>query len=362
MLILQDNQDNKELSQWNRIVNIINTRYFFAKFLYCLAQTTFASKIKSHGRVIASSYDFCAVFVAWLLACWVLIDSMAAVFVTSRSILFFLYWKPIILNLSWILPLQFILFRLSGLYRGFWRFASIQDLRKILYVAIMGGSIVGSILWILKAEILPDALFLSYLVLLSPYIVALLYTLFLVALLSSARLFVRFVKNYRHLYEDCQRVIIIGAGNAGEGLVRDLLRDESRRYNPVAFVDDDLRKQGREIHNVRVAGTIKELSKLILKYNVDLVLIAIPSASSAGMRSVVEICEQSNVRCYTLPGIKDLANGCVSINVLRSISLEDLLGRYPVTCHLESIKSSFSHKTILVTGGGGSIGAELCRQ
>ncbi|HLB41642.1 MAG TPA: nucleoside-diphosphate sugar epimerase/dehydratase [Gammaproteobacteria bacterium] len=352
----------KDLFWRHKIVNFINIRYFFSKFLYAFVKTSFAAKIKSHGRVIASSYDFCAVFAAWLLACWVLIDLISTILIISRSTLFSLYWKPIIFSLSWILPLQLILFRLSGLYRGFWRFASIQDLRKILAVAIIGGLMVNVLLWILKAWILSDAIFILHFKLLPPYIVSLLYILFLVALLSSARLFVRFVKNYRHLYEDCLRVIIIGAGNAGEGLVRDLLRDESHRYNPIAFVDDDLHKQGREIHNVRVLGTIKELPRLILKHNVDLVLIAIPSASSSNMRSVVDICEQAKTPCYTLPGIKDLANGYVSINILRSILLEDLLGRYPVTCQLESIKPSLKHKTILITGGGGSIGSELCRQ
>ena len=205
-------------------------------------------------------------------------------------------------------------------------------------------------------------LFNIYLLSLPHYVVALLYTGFLAFFLSSARLFVRLAKDCQHLYQDYQRVIIIGAGNAGEGLVRDLLRDGNQPYKPVAFVDDDLKKGGREIHNVRVVGITADLSKLIKSYRIDLVLIAIPSISSTKMRSIVDICEKANVRCYILPGIKDLANGCVSINLLRNISLEDLLGRYPVTCQWSSITTFIKGKTILVTGAGGSIGSELCRQ
>ena len=250
--------------------------------------------------------------------------------------------------------MQIILFRLYGLYRGFWRFASIQDLGKIVYVSALGSLII----WIgLRTPIATfDA---SYL---PRHIVVLLYMIFLILTLSAARLFVRFAKDYKRLYTDYKKVIIVGAGNAGEGLVRDLLRDGNHLYNPVAFVDDDLKKRGREIHNIRVLGTTAQLPELIKKYDIDLVLIAIPSASSASMRSVVDICEKANVRCCTLPGIKDLANGRVSINVLRDISLEDLLGRNPVIYQWASIKTYLQEKTILITGGGGSIGSELCRQ
>jgi FlaA1/EpsC-like NDP-sugar epimerase len=359
---------------WKKLFRpTIDIRNFLSAFFYYIAKSITISKIRSHGRLIASSFDLCAVAIAWLFAYWVLIDTMASMTITSldktKSILSVSYfWEPVFSNLLWILPCQFILFRFFGLYRGFWRFASVQDLRKILYVSLLGGFIAWLVLrmnteMMFSVSISNSAyLKTSHLVFLPKHIFSLLYSFFLVALLSSARLSVRFAKNYKQLYGDYQRVIIIGAGNAGEGLVRDLLRDESQRYKPVAFLDDDPAKLGREIHNVRVIGTIVELPKFIEKYDIDLVLIAIPSASSASMRSVFEVCGKSKIRCYTLPGLKDLANGRVSINILRSVSLEDLLGRYPVTCQWSSIQAHLKNKTILVTGGGGSIGSELCRQ
>ena|SRR3990167_2391418 len=360
-----------------QISDVLSIKKIFSNFFYNLAKSNIISKIKAYGRIIASTYDLLAVVVAWALAYWLLIETISDISTptvdpaTQNLLSFSLYWKFVLLNLLYILPCQIFIFRFFGLYRGFWRFASIQDLRKIFYVSVLGSFLAWIILKANTTGILFSIDFfnspylntssISYPIL-PRYLIALLYGIFLIALLSSARLFVRFTKDYKHLYGDHQRVIIIGAGNAGEGLVRDLLRDNSHHYKPIVFVDDDWHKIGREIHGIRVAGTTLELPILIKKYDIDLALIAIPSASSASMRSVVNLCEQSNIPCYTLPGIKDLANGRISINVLRKISLEDLLGRYPVTCQWSTIKNQLVNKTILITGGGGSIGSELCRQ
>jgi len=330
--------------------------------LFChITQPTIILKLRSHARKVALIYDLCAVMIAWMLSCWIVIDTMAYHMmdipfnnnskIANNLFFFSLYWRSIVWNLCWILPLQYILFIFFNLYRGFWRFASTQDLQKICYASVLGGFIA----WLVLRMGIPPLL-------LPQYIIAMLYGIFLIFLLSSARLAVRFAKSCKRCYGDYQRVIIVGAGKAGEGLVRDLLRDDSHRYKPVVFTDDDIRKIGREIHGIRVVGTLVDLTKFIDQLHIDLVLIAMPSASSAIMRSVLDICEKSNIKCYTLPGIKDLANGRVSIDVLRSISLEDLLGRYPVTCQLPSIKTNLKNKTVLITGGGGSIGSELCRQ
>ncbi len=353
----------------------IKINYYLANIIdKCIHPLTIlinTPRIKTHGRTIAAAYDTLAVACAWIFAHWILIETITnlstdyAATVMHYKWLILVFWKQLLLELLLIMPLQLLLFKLYGLYRGFWRFASIHDLQKILYVSVLGGMMA----WLVLRAHLPTFLVVTFNIAMPPYfnllppdVTAFLYLFFLAALLSSARLCLRFIKDYKRLYQDCQRVIIIGAGNAGESLARDLLRDESHRYKPVAFVDDDLKKHGREIHNVRVVNTIAELPKLIKKHAVDLVLIAIPSASSARMRSVIEVCEKANVRCYTLPGITDLANGRVSINVLRHVSLVDLLGRYPVTYQWTAMKSYLKDKTILITGGGGSIGSELCRQ
>ena len=345
------------------------SKIFLASFFTFLSKSTMTAKIRSYGGPIASTYDLCAVILAWIFSYLVLLDTITDSALNIPYKVNFIsplsahYAITILSNLIWILPAQVLLFRYYGLYRGFWRFASIQDLRKILHVAILGGLTAWVILRANLIALLPWTSNIDLALIFPPrYVITLLYSIFLIVLLSSARLFVRFIKDYKHLYGDYQRVIIVGAGNAGEGLVRDLLRDDNHRYTPIAFVDDDPHKLGREIRGIRVSGNILDLPYLIKTYAVDLVLIAIPSASSPRMRTVVEMCEKAKTPCYTLPGIKDLASGHVSINKLRSISLEDLIGRYPVTCQWSALSAHLKNKTIVVTGGGGSIGSELCRQ
>ena len=337
----------------NGMSNFKPIRTIISQFFYQFAKTLLVSKMRYYGRIIAALHDFFAILASWLLTGFLLIAGISINF--HRPIFNWNNWHAVLISLLLITPPQVFLFRFFGLYRGFWRFASIQDLKKILCTSAMGG--VASY-FILNVKFYSIASTIHHL----PFLTSLLYSLFLVVFLSAGRLFVRFAKDYKHLYGEFERVIIVGAGNAGEGLVRDLLRDKSHHYKPIIFVDDDLRKLGREIHGIRVAGTITKLPELITKHAIDLVFIAIPSANSANMRSVVAVCEKVKIRCYTLPGIKDLANGLVSINVLRSISLEDLLGRYPVTCQWDEVNHFLKDKTILVTGGGGSIGSELCRQ
>jgi FlaA1/EpsC-like NDP-sugar epimerase len=325
-----------------------------SQFFHFLAQSSLIAKIKFHGRFFATSYDFVAIVMAWGLATFLVLDS------GMRSKVAFAGWQHFSITSASMILIQFMLMRYVGLSRGFWRFASIQDLQKIVSSALIGGLIIDCLLSTHIAEIIINTQ--SGNVITPSHAIALLYTVFLIALLSSARLCVRFAKDFKNRHQDCKRVIVIGAGNAGEGLVRDLLRDNNERYKPIAFVDNDQLKLGREIHGVPVIGTIKALPALVAKYRIDLVLIAIPSASSSSMRTVVDLCEKASVRYYTLPGIKDLTHGRVNIDALRHILLEDLLGRYPVTYQWASIKTYLANKTILITGGGGSIGSEICRQ
>jgi FlaA1/EpsC-like NDP-sugar epimerase len=157
-------------------------------------------------------------------------------------------------------------------------------------------------------------------------------------------------------------VLIVGAGGAGEMLARDLLRHAQRGYRPIAYVDDQPQKQGVEIYGIRVRGEIATIPKIVQRDNIDLVLIAIPSATSKTMRRIVDLCNEAKVAYRTLPALGALISGEVSVNDLREVSLEDLLGREPINLHDASLASFFRQKSIVVTGGGGSIGAELCRQ
>ncbi len=285
-------------------------------------------------RSIAFTSDCLCIIVAWILA-----ESLA---------------NPLgSLPLNTILIAEFSLIEVSiciicGLYRGIWRFASIPDLMRIVRAILL-----GTLFCILYAAI--EKIHISY----NIYIInALLFGVFL----SSSRLVIRLYSNYRH-FSKGKRILIVGGGSAGEGIIRDLSRSFSvYQYIPAVIIDDDVSRHGSEIQGVRVVGTCKDIPKFVTKYKISLILIAIPSASSKQMREIVKYCELSKIPFRTLPSIKDIADGIVKSSGLREVLLEDLLGRDQIYLNVEIIKSTIENQIILVTGGGGSIGGELCRQ
>jgi FlaA1/EpsC-like NDP-sugar epimerase len=145
-------------------------------------------------------------------------------------------------------------------------------------------------------------------------------------------------------------------------LVRDLLRKKGHEYLPVAFVDDKPRRHGQDLHGVPVVGYCEEIPEVINRLDIEIIMLAVPSAKAGQMRHLVELCEKSGVPFQTVPPLDALMSGLVSINELREVSIEDILGREPVSLDWEGIRRGLVGKTILVTGGGGSIGSELCRQ
>ena len=180
--------------------------------------------------------------------------------------------------------------------------------------------------------------------------------------LGGSRFFVRWLKEGKQWGKEGTRVLVVGAGKSGEGLVRDLLRQTDRLYSPVAFVDDKLKKQRQEIQGIRVVGCCMDIPRIVQEYRVELIMIATPSARASDMRRILDYCEGTGCPVRTLPGLSSLVSGHVSVDALRAVALEDLLGRDPVSLDWEGIRSAIKEKVVLVTGGGGSIGSELCRQ
>jgi FlaA1/EpsC-like NDP-sugar epimerase len=292
------------------------------------------------------SYDFCTIPVAWLLAYWV-----RANFSTIPDSIFF----TLLRDLPIVIVLQAISFWWFGLYRGQWRFASVPDL-----IRIIKASVIGSVLSLLVIYF--SSAFFKHFIAVPPRSIFPLYCLLLVFLLGGARLAVRSFREMRKRDRFKQNVLIVGAGFAGAALIRELLRDHQKRYYPLMLVDDDKRKQGNEILGVRVMGRTKDIKSLVTKHAISQILMAIPSADASAMQRIVKICDEANIPFRTLPGLSDLATGDIRISDLREVSLEDLLGREPIDLHEPKLKQYFSGKRVLVTGGGGSIGSELCRQ
>ena len=158
------------------------------------------------------------------------------------------------------------------------------------------------------------------------------------------------------------RVLIIGAGDAGEKILREIMENYTLNYKVVGFIDDDAGKQGQTIHGIPVLGTVERLPAIVKRANIQQILIAVPSANGDQIRRIVEACQKSETSYKILPGIGDLIDGRVSVKLLRDISYEDLLGRSPVHLDTKGIRNYLDGKTILITGCGGSIGSELCRQ
>ncbi|HOX43458.1 MAG TPA: nucleoside-diphosphate sugar epimerase/dehydratase [Myxococcota bacterium] len=159
-----------------------------------------------------------------------------------------------------------------------------------------------------------------------------------------------------------KRVVILGAGDAGEALVRDLQRTYRDRYEVVGFLDDNKSKHGLRIHDVPVLGSIMYLGDYVGRFGADEAIIAIPSATGKTMRAIFEVCKIAGVRFKTIPGVDQLIDGKVSVNQVRDVAIEDLLGREPVLLETDVLSAFLKGKTVMVTGAGGSIGSEMCRQ
>jgi len=158
------------------------------------------------------------------------------------------------------------------------------------------------------------------------------------------------------------RVLIVGAGDAGEMLLREILKSHASRFTPVGFLDDDPKKRFERIHGLKVFGPVAKVAEVVAHHEIDEIVIAMPSASGRQMRRVLELCQPVKATVRTIPGVDQLIDGKVSLSQVREVAIEDLLGREPVTLDDDLIGASIRGRTVLVSGAGGSIGSELCRQ
>jgi FlaA1/EpsC-like NDP-sugar epimerase len=261
--------------------------------------------------------------------------------------------------LFWILPLKVFIFFTIGLYRGMWRYTSVKDFWLLIQACFIATVLIMVI-------ILTISRFSGYSR--SIFFIDGIFTFVLtggvrMAIRSFFAMFGNQAMNVSSsLLSKTTRVLIIGAGDAGEKILREINDNYKLNYEVVGLIDDDEQKQGRTIHGVRVLGPVDRLPKILKRETIHQILIAVPSASGDRIRRIVETCQQCNLDYKILPGIGDLIDGRVSVKLLRDISYEDLLGRSPVQLNVRDIRNYLDDKTILITGCGGSIGSELCRQ
>jgi len=294
-----------------------------------------------HPRLAVVLHDLGMVWLAWMATNWLRYS-----------------FEPNPPALAWLTPevglvllAQGLVLWWTGLYKGLWRFASLPDLWNIIRAGVLGALGIAVALFLYnRLDTVPRA-------------VLVLYPAVLVVLLGTPRLAYRYWKDSRFdliARAPEQRVLVIGAGRAGEALLRELAREN--RYRPVGLVDDDSALRGAKVHGVPVLGTVEHLPELAREVAAEMLLIALPSASNAQMQRVVEACESTGVQFRTVPRLQDVVAGKMGFSELKEVAIEDLLGRDPVQLDWTAIRTGLSGKRVLITGGGGSIGSELCRQ
>lgn len=261
------------------------------------------------------------------------------------------FQDEILQTLIWVVPLQAIVFWGFSLYRGIWRFASVADLKRILFAVIVATALIPLVMGLFRVQAVV------------PRSVLVMDPLLLLLMMGGSRLLYRLWKEnllYGGFQLKGEPVLVLGAGDAGVALSKELAR--SGEWHLVGFLDDDSGKQGRTLNGFKVHGKLDELPHWVATFGVHQIIIAMPSASHQERKRIIDLANASDVKALTVPGFDDLLNGRVSISQLRAVELDDLLGRDPVQLDEAGLHQQLKEKVVLVTGAGGSIGSELCRQ
>lgn len=287
------------------------------------------------------------------------------IFLSTASIClsFFLLYPPekalsLLSAYALLIPLivliRIISFQMYRLYDFSWRYASTKEFTKIVSATTVGTAIIAGSFFMLKITGFPTR------------VIALDWA-YSMLLCGSTRAALRMYRDYlvQRKTKDIsskRNVLIVGAGDAGEMIAREITRAQSLEYNLVGFIDDKKSKSGKRIHHTPVLGTTTELPSLVKQHAITEVIIAIPSARGKGIRRIMELCEEAKVKFKITPGLSDIIGGRVSVSQLREVSLADLLRRDVVDMDVSAVSQYISNAVVLVTGAGGSIGSELCRQ
>jgi len=258
--------------------------------------------------------------------------------------------------LLWTYPVKIIVFYFFGLYKGMYRYTSIWDLLNVAKATILSFLVINSIfitIPVLRA-LPPSVLFLDFV-----------FTSTLIALVRVAirlyysRLIIA-IPNRTNTSENITKLLLIGAGDTGEKIARDILSNTNNEFNIVGFLDDNIEKIGSSIHGIPVIDRISTLNKISIEY--DEILITAPGASGDNLRRIIDICKLSGKTFKTVPSLNEMINKDVTLQSIRNVSYLDLLGRDEVKLDVNAIKNFIKGKRILITGAGGSIGSELVRQ
>jgi FlaA1/EpsC-like NDP-sugar epimerase len=252
--------------------------------------------------------------------------------------------------LLWVVPLQAVVLSRSRMYRGLWRYASLADMRRIIASAFLGALLIATCVLLFHREGVPRS-------------AVALYPILLVAMMSGSRMLYRGWKEgylSRATLDERKHVVILGAGSAAANLLRTVGRNGEWHF--VGLLDDDPKKRSTDLYGVRVLGALADLPRLVERLGIEQAIVAMPGQPHAVRRRAVEICSAAAVPAFTVPSYEDVVTGRVRTSAVRRVELDDLLGRDPVKLDSEGLHEWLHGRVVMVTGAGGSIGEELCRQ
>ena len=300
------------------------------------------SKLINSYRVrqcILLGMDICCVLVTFLL-------SLKLTASENNLIL-----NSILLPIAVCMTFHVIVFMKSGCYSSLWRYAGAEELISI---------VVASISYAIPCMIVHRLIGYKY-----PILFYIVNVILVIALTGGVRLSYRTgrrITKISYIEDNISKVLLIGGGAAGSIVINEIKVNPQMKKRVVGILDDDLNKVGRKIHNIKILGTTDEVKKIVEENNIDEIIIAMANVSKEEKRAIIEKCQQTKCKLKTLPGIYEIIDGKVDIKKIRDVEIEDLLGREPIKTNLNEISDYIEEKVVLVTGGGGSIGSELCRQ
>ncbi|MBE6619156.1 MAG: polysaccharide biosynthesis protein [Ruminococcaceae bacterium] len=307
-------------------------------------------------RIILVLVDIAAFVLSSIAALWLRLE-----FTTHSLTQFPLFWNMIKLLPATVI-LAILIFAVFGLYNSLWEYAGEREVMSVFLASFVATAAQTALHYITRLYV-PRSFWPINFVVLS-------------AIVLTSRFSYRYIRRKVRLYQKTKsnsagekvsklpkkRTMIIGAGSAGVTTLEELRESNFSQNNVICFIDDDKQKQGKFIHGVPIFGSRDRIEEAVARYGIEEIIFAIPSASAKVKADILDICNKTSCRLRTLPGIYQLVNGEVDVKKIRDVNIEDLLFRETVKLDFDETRRSYAGKTVLVTGGGGSIGSELCRQ